>query len=87
MVTLCHVFGRADYSGQHWQLETSMLKMAAAKPIGRFNPRNTRAKDFARELTGKRLNLRLVQRVGAAGKPLPDVEIVEIKAIIVLVLV
>jgi hypothetical protein len=30
---------------------------------------------------------RLFQRVGAAGKPLPDVEIVEIKAIIVLVLV
>jgi hypothetical protein len=39
------------------------------------------------ELTGKRLDLLLVQHVGAAGKPLPDVEIVEIKAIIVLVLV
>jgi hypothetical protein len=73
MVTLCHVFGRADYSGQYWQVETY--------------PRNTRAKDFARELTGKRLDLLLVQRVGAAGKPLPDVEIVETKAIIVLVLV
>jgi hypothetical protein len=39
------------------------------------------------DLTGKRLDLLLVQRVGAAGKPLPDVEIAETKAIIVLVLV
>jgi hypothetical protein len=72
--------------GLYQLTETRLFASCLAREQGALSG-GIEVKGLRVELTGKRLNLRLVQRVGAAGKPLPDVEIVEIKAIIVLVLV